>query len=139
MTRRFLLLCMLPAIAYAQPFDIAIQGARVIDPESGLDAVRQVGIRAGKVAAVLGRAVAGPPQYRCKDGLILAPGFIDLHWHGQDPASDRYEILDGVTASFELEIGTADVDGWYRKREGKSLIHHGVAAGHPPVRMEVLG
>ncbi|MFN7925390.1 MAG: amidohydrolase family protein [Bryobacteraceae bacterium] len=72
-------------------------------------------------------------------GLVLAPGFIDLHWHGRDPASDRYEILDGVTSSLELEIGTADVNGWYEARRGRSILHHGVSAGHPPVRMEVLG
>ena len=137
MTKQFLLLG-LAVIAHAQPFDIAIQGARVIDPESGLDAVRHVGIRAGKVAAVSTAPLAGRRNIDAR-GLILAPGFIDLHWHGQDPASDRYEILDGVTSSLELEVGTADVDAWYRKRVGKSLIHHGVAAGHPPVRMEVLG
>jgi N-acyl-D-aspartate/D-glutamate deacylase len=46
--------------------------------------------------------------------------------------------MDGVTASLELELGTDDVEGWYRRREGNSMIHHGVAAGHPPIRMRVM-
>ena len=47
-------------------------------------------------------------------GLIVAPGFIDLHEHGQTDEAYRYEAADGVTTSFELEVGTADVDRWYR-------------------------
>jgi N-acyl-D-aspartate/D-glutamate deacylase len=127
------------AVAFGQSYDVVIRGARVLDPESKLDAVRDVGIRAGKVAAISTSSLNGGKRVWDAKGLILAPGFIDLHWHGKEPSSDSYEILDGVTASFELEIGTADVDGWYKAREGKSIIHHGVAAGHPPVRMEVLG
>ena len=36
-------------------------------------------------------------------GLVVAPGFINLHWHGKDPHSDYYEAMDGVTSTFELE------------------------------------
>ena len=55
-------------------------------------------------------------------GLIVAPGFIDLHRHGREPASDKFETMDGVSSSLELENGTADVESWYRAREGKSLL-----------------
>jgi hypothetical protein len=71
-------------------------------------------------------------------GLVVAPGFIDLHWHGRDPVYYRYPAMQGVTSALELEIGTADVAGWYARREGKSLIHYGVAAGHPPIRMALM-
>ena len=125
------------ALLHAQTYDLVIRNGRVMDPETKLDAIRQVGIRAGKIAAISSNPLDGKRIIDAK-GLIVAPGFIDLHWHGREPASDRYEAMDGVTSSLELEIGTADVEGWYRAREGKSLIHHGVAAGHPPVRMEVL-
>lgn len=126
------------AAAFAQPLDIAINNGRVIDPESGLDAVRHLGIRAGKIVSVSATPLRAKRVIDAR-GLIAAPGFIDLHWHGRDTASDKYEAMDGVTASFELEIGTSDVDGWYRAREGKSQIHHGVAAGHAPIRMKVMG
>jgi N-acyl-D-aspartate/D-glutamate deacylase len=121
----------------AEVYDVVIRNGRVIDPETKLDAVRNLGLRDGKVAAISTSAIQGKRVIEAR-GLIVAPGFIDLHWHGREPASDRYEVMDGVTSSLELEIGTADVDGWYRARRGKSIIHHGVSAGHPPIRMEVL-
>jgi len=131
-------LVLLGAIAlHAQTYDLVIRNGRVMDPQSKLDAVRHVGINAGRIAAVSATPLEGKRIIDAK-GLMVAPGFIDLHWHGREPSSDKYEAMDGVTSSLELEIGTADVEGWYRAREGKSLIHHGVSAGHPPVRMEVL-
>ena len=138
LTRTPALLLLAAMAMHAQTYDLVIRNGRVMDPETKLDAVRNIGINAGKIAAVSPNPLEGKRVIDAK-GLIVAPGFIDLHWHGREPASDRYEAFDGVTASLELEIGTADVDGWYRAREGKSLIHHGVSAGHPPVRMEVLG
>ena len=136
-TIRLSLLAIVILRVQAQTPDLVIASGRVIDPESKLDAIRHVAITAGKITAVSAMPLSGKRTIDAK-GMIVAPGFIDLHWHGREPSSDRYEALDGVTASFELEIGTADVDGWYRAREGKSLIHHGVAAGHPPVRMQVM-
>jgi len=122
----------------AQTFDTVIANGRVIDPESGLDAVRNIGITAGKVRSITASPLQGKTTIDAK-GLVVAPGFIDLHWHGLDPATDRYEVMDGVTASFELEIGVADVDKAYAARHGRSIIHHGFAAGHPAARMIALG
>ena len=72
------------------------------------------------------------------EGLVVAPGFIDLHEHGQSPDSYRFQAHDGVTTSLELEVGTADVAAWYAQREGKALINYGVSSGHIPVRMQVM-
>jgi dihydroorotase-like cyclic amidohydrolase len=47
-------------------------------------------------------------------GLVVALGFINLHWHGTDPHSDYYEAMDGVTSTFELEIA-ADIDKMVRR------------------------
>jgi N-acyl-D-aspartate/D-glutamate deacylase len=71
-------------------------------------------------------------------GLVVAPGFIDLHEHGQEPRNYQFQARDGVTTSLELEAGTNDVEKWYATREGKSLINFGVSIGHIPVRMQVL-
>src|SRR5439155_1297565 len=71
-------------------------------------------------------------------GLVVAPGFIDLHEHGQEPRNYEFQAHDGVTTSLELEAGTADVDQWYARREGSSLINFGVSIGHIPVRMKVM-
>jgi N-acyl-D-aspartate/D-glutamate deacylase len=122
----------------AEPFDLVIANGRVMDPESGLDAVRNVGIRGGAIAEVNEVPLAGRESIDAR-GLVVAPGFINLHWHGKDPRSDGYEAMDGVTSTFELEIGVADVDRWYDERAGRMPINYGVAIGHAPVRMAVMG
>jgi len=121
-----------------ETYEIAILNGRVMDPESGLDAVRNVGIRAGKIAVISANRISATSTIDAK-GLVVAPGFIDLHEHGQEPRNYEYQARDGVTTSLELEAGTDDVDRWYAVREGKSLINFGVSVGHIPVRMKVMG
>lgn len=124
--------------AIAEVFDTVIRNGRVIDPESGLDAIRSVGIQGGVIRAVSTEPLEGRDVVDAT-GLVVAPGFIDLHWHGVLPASHRYQAMDGVTASFELEVGVLDIDRWYAEREGREPIHYGAAIGHIPVRMAVKG
>src|SRR6185369_4751684 len=126
-----------PALAADDAYDVVIVNGRVMDPESGLDAVRNVGLRAGKVAAISAQPLQGRRTIDAK-GLVVAPGFIDLHEHGQAPKNYEFQAHDGVTTSLELEAGTADVAGWYADREGKSLINFGVSIGHIPTRMKVM-
>lgn len=121
----------------AEPYDLVIAGGRVMDPESGLDAVRNVGIRAGRIEAISQAPLAGATTVDAV-GLVVAPGFINLHWHGTDPRSDYYQAADGVTSAFELEIGVVDVDLWYDERAGRMPINYGVSIGHAPVRMAVM-
>ncbi len=121
----------------AQAFDLIIANGRVIDPESGLDAVPDVGIRGGKIVAIASDRLSGRSTIDAT-GLVVAPGFIDLHAHGQTPETYRFQSLDGVTTSLELEVGTADVDGWYAARKSGRLINYGVSIGHIPVRIAVL-
>lgn len=118
-------------------YDVVIVNGRVMDPESGLDAVRNVGVNAGKIATVASEAIQGRRTLDAR-GLVVAPGFIDLHEHGQKPENYRFQAHDGVTTSLELEAGTGDVAGWYAEREGQSLINFGVSVGHIPTRMKVL-
>jgi N-acyl-D-aspartate/D-glutamate deacylase len=118
-------------------YDIVIANGRVMDPESGFDAVRDVGITEGKIRAISAEPLKGKRVLDAK-GLVVAPGFIDLHEHAQEPRNYQFQAHDGVTTSLELEVGTDDVDRWYANREGKSLINFGVSAGHIPVRMKVM-
>lgn len=117
--------------------DVALVGGRVLDPETNLDAVRTVGITGGRIVSV---TTAVPRARDTVDvrGLVVAPGFIDLHSHGQDSINYRYLARDGVTTALELEIGTYPVAPWYRKREGKSLINFGVSASHIGARRAML-
>src|ERR1700737_3710957 len=121
----------------ANEFDVVIAGGHVIDPESGLDGVRNVGIAGGKVAAISTAPLQGKTTIDAK-GLVVAPGFIDLHEHGQEPRNYQFQAHDGVTTSLELEVGTDDIDRWYAERENKSPINFGVSVGHIPVRMRVM-
>jgi N-acyl-D-aspartate/D-glutamate deacylase len=118
-------------------YDLVIVSGRVMDPESGLDAVRNVGISAEKIRAISAAPLRGKTTLDAQ-GLVVAPGFIDLHEHGQEPRNYEFQAHDGVTTSLELEVGTADVDAWYAQREGQALINYGVSVGHIPVRMKVL-
>ena len=128
-----------PPSSYTEPsvLDVVIAGGRVMDPESGLDAIRNVGLRGGKIAEISEQPLQGKQTINAH-GLVVAPGFIDLHEHGQEPRNYEFQAHDGVTTSLELELGTADVAAWYAKRQGRSLINHGVSVGHIPVRMAVM-
>lgn len=119
-------------------YDLVIANGRVMDPESGLDAVRHVGIAGGTIAAISEEPLAAA---RVVDvaGHVVAPGFIDLHEHGQSEEAYGMMVRDGVTSAFELEVGTGDVARWYAAREGGQLVNYGVSVGHIPVRMKVLG
>ena len=118
-------------------FDVVILHGRVMDPESDLDAVRNVGISGGKIREISEKELRGKETIEAR-GLVVAPGFIDLHEHGQEPRNYQFQARDGVTTSLELEAGTNDVDKWYAEREEKSLINFGVSVGHIPVRMRVM-
>jgi N-acyl-D-aspartate/D-glutamate deacylase len=119
------------------PLDVVLVGGRVLDPETNLDAVRAVGIRNGRIASVTAAVPAARDTVDVK-GLVVAPGFIDLHSHGQDSINYRFLARDGVTTALELELGTYPVAPWYAKREGTSLINFGVAASHPGARRAML-
>jgi N-acyl-D-aspartate/D-glutamate deacylase len=121
-----------------QVYDLVIANGRVIDPETRLDAVRHIGIVENKIRAVSETPLRGR-QVLDATGMVVAPGFIDLHAHGQTPENYRVQALDGVTTALELEVGTEDVDRWYAEREGKALINYGVSIGHIRVRMQVMG
>ena len=125
------------APAKNQPYDVVIANGRVMDPESGLDAVRNVGIASGKISEISTAALKGKQTFDAK-GLVVAPGFIDLHQHGQDAENYAVKAADGVTTALELELGVADVDKWYGEREGKALINYGASVGHIAVRMVVM-
>lgn len=120
------------------PYDLVVANGRVLDPESGLDAVRHVGIRGGKIAAVSETPLTGTRVIDVSRHVV-SPGFIDLHEHGQQDESYRLMVRDGVTAAFELEVGTGDVAAWYAAREPGQIINYGASIGHIPARMKVLG
>ena len=118
-------------------YDIVLQGGRVMDPESGLDAVRHVGIRNGRIAAISVEPLRGS-QVLDVSNHVVAPGFIDLHAHGQNAESSHWQALDGVTTQLELEAGVYPVGSWYASRAGQALLNFGASVGHQPARIAVM-
>ncbi len=94
---------------------LVISGGRVVDPASGMDAVGDVAVLDGKIAAV-GTGLGGAERVIDATGLVVAPGFIDLHAHGQSIPADRMQAFDGVTTSLDLEAGVLPVASWYRRQ-----------------------
>src|SRR5205085_5786520 len=72
------LLALSTTLVSAQQYDLVLEGGRVMDPETGLDAVRNVGIRDGKIVRISSEALSGRLVIHA-DRLVVAPGFIDLH------------------------------------------------------------
>jgi hypothetical protein len=123
--------------AYAQDYDLAILNGRIMDPESGLDALRNVGIKNGKIAVVTDTEVTATETIDAS-GLVVAPGFIDLHVHGQDPYAVKLMLRDGVTTPLEIEAGAWPVTDYYDERDGKSQANYGVSVGHVWARLEAM-
>jgi len=121
----------------AQTYDVVLSGGRVMDPESGLDGVRNIGIRGRRIAAVSEAALQGGTVVDVK-GLGVAPGFIDLHSDGQDDENYRFKARVGVTTALEMEVGVSPVKRWYTEREGTALVNFGATVGHIPARMAVM-
>ena len=108
-------------------YDIVIIGGRVMDPESGLDAVRNVGIKGGKIDIITEQPIQGKEVIDAA-GHVVAPGFIDGHMHTVDiPLAQKGALLDGVTTAMDLEAGAMPVGRWYDDLEGRSQTNYGAS------------
>ena len=123
--------------AQETPFDVVLAGGRVVDPESRLDAIRHVGVRGSRIAAISTTPLKGKVTVDAS-GLVVAPGFIDPHSHDQTLAGNRFQARDGVTTALELESGAMPMDDWYRSREPEALLNYGATIGHIYSRIAVM-
>ena len=110
-------------------FDVVILNGQVIDPETNLDAVRNVGIKDGTIALITEKNISGKETIDAA-GKVVSPGFIDLHAHGQNIGDYRMQAMQGVTTMLELESGVLPIAGWYEGQSKKNLpLNYGAAAG----------
>src|SRR5260221_9781579 len=119
-------------------WDIVLRGGRVIDPESGLDQVREVAVAQGGVAEI-GNGLR-PARAECDVADLVVPaGFVDLHSHVNDIAGLRLQALDGVTTALELEAGVTPGAAAYRSAaaEGRP-VNYGFATSWALARMEAV-
>ncbi len=141
MHRRFSIIlatALVAACSRGPTYDLVIANGRVLDPESGLDSTRHIGIRGDSVVVISATPLNGTRVIDATN-LVVAPGFIDLHEHGQDEPSYALMVRDGVTSALELEVGSADVANWYAARSAGQIVNFGVSAGHMQARIKAMG
>lgn len=131
------LLIILSLAAYgaaATDYTLAINHGRVIDPESGLDAIRHVGIAGDEIVSISGQPLTAKTVIDAT-GLVVSPGFIDLHTHSPTPLGEHYQAFDGVTTALELEAGFFPILGYASGVSERPLINYGASAGYAAMRI----
>ena len=115
--------------------DLVLAGGRVVDPESGLDAVRWIAITDGRITRIAERPLGGR-RVLDATGLMIAPGFIDLHAPAGDPSALAALALGGVTTALHLEPGVHPVESWYREHAARSAVHFGASVAYARARAQ---
>ncbi len=138
--RLLCLVAMLGAAAGAAqepPFDLVIRGGRVIDPETRVDRIANVGIRGSTVVTVTDAPIAGARVIDAR-GRVVAPGFIDILSGAITPEGGRYKVTDGVTSLLAMHGGPVNVAAWYDSL-GRAGMHvnYGTTVGHGALRLVV--
>ncbi len=118
-------------------YDIVLRNGRVMDPETGLDAVRNVGIRGSVIAAISKEPLVGDIEIDAS-GLVVAPGFIDMHAHGQSNRGNEFQARDGVTTALELEDGVPDLAEYLETRGAGSVLNYGATVSHMAARTWIM-
>ncbi len=131
-------ICQLVLAQAVTVYDVVLVGGRVIDPETKLDAIKNVGIINNRIAQISSEPLKGKETINVS-GLVVAPGFIDLHVHGRSNVEQEYQLHDGVTTALELEWGIEHIGKWYESRKGKALINYGASVCWPFERFKALG
>ena len=123
--------------ALAQQYDLVINNGRVMDPETMYDGIANVGIKDGRIAVITGKAITGKESINAT-GLVVAPGFIDTHFHAVDPFASKLAVADGITTGMDLEAGASPVGEWYAQRDKSGWqINYGTTAALAVYRLKI--
>ncbi len=125
--------------AMAKDYDLVINNGRVIDPETMYDDIANVGITDGRIVMISKKPLQGAETVDAT-GKIVAPGFIDTHFHFQMPAGYSLGLRDGLTSSIDFELGCAGsyMADWYEARAGVTQANYGCAVSHELARAMVI-
>ena len=142
---RIIFLFLLPLSLLAQQYDILIKNGKIVDGTGNSWHYGDVGIVKDKIVAV-GKLEGSATKTIDAKGLIVSPGFIDVHTHieGNDisvPNSPNF-IMDGVTSVVTGNCGGSNVDisTYFRKIDSvKNSMNIATLIGHNSVRRAVMG
>ena len=109
-----------------------------MDPETAFEGIRNVGIIGDKIVEISEKDLKGAVEIDVK-GLVVSPGFIDLHVHGMTNKAHEYQVRDGVTTALELEGGIAFLGDWLTEKKGNSIVNFGATAAHSTIRALAMG
>ena len=123
-------------LAQAANYDVVILNGRVMDPETNFDAVRNVGIKDGRIVTITESVISGNKTIDAS-GHVVAPGFIDSEQHGLGPWGIKVNLRDGVTTQMDFEVGAVNIDEWYAARENRTQANFGTVIGQEFARMRV--
>ena len=123
-------------LSSAEKYELVLLNGRVIDPETKLNDIFNVGISGGRIKILTKRPISGTRAIDAT-GLVVAPGFIDGHCHSIEPLSLRLVVLDGVTTCMDLEAGASDIDLWYRSKSGVWPVNYGTTISQEFARVAV--
>ncbi|WP_299820359.1 amidohydrolase family protein [uncultured Roseibium sp.] len=132
-----ILVAMTASVGHAQDYDLVILNGRVMDPETMRDEVANVAVKDGRIVNITKQAITGDETIDAT-GLVVAPGFIDTHYHAVDEFATKMALRDGVTTGMDLELGAFNVGGWYdEKIDTGWQVNFGTTAGMIMARMAV--
>jgi N-acyl-D-amino-acid deacylase len=144
--RHLLIFLLLPLVGFSQQCDIFIRNGKIIDGTGNSWYYGNVAVKDGKIIAVGRNIDLTAKRIIDATGLIVAPGFIDVHTHlegdeTKDPNATNF-ILDGVTTCITGNCGSSNIDiGKYLHwlDSLKLSINTATLIGHNDVRETVMG
>src|SRR5438552_2464279 len=132
------------AFARAETYDLLIRGGRVVDGTGSPAAFADVAVKDGRIAAI-GKHAGGATTTLDVQGLVVAPGFIDVHTHAEDiedlPLAENFLRM-GVTTLVLGNCGGSklNVGEFFRKLEAMRISPNvATLIGHNTVRAHVMG
>jgi N-acyl-D-amino-acid deacylase len=145
--KALIILCFLPVLLFAQKhYDIILKNGKIIDGTGNPWFYGDVGIVKNKIISIGDLSKSKADKTIDATGLIIAPGFIDVHTHiegdeKKTPTADNF-IYDGVTTVITGNCGTSNVDikKYFKLLDSIKLsVNVGTLIGHNDVRQVVLG
>lgn len=149
MKKVLLAVCLALAAGAAQAqsdYDVVIRNGRIVDGSGNPWYVADVGLRDGRIAAVGRLDAARAGRVIEAAGLVVAPGFIDVHTHvegaiGRVPTADNF-LFDGVTSIITGNCGGSQTElaKWFAELRAQGIaVNLGTLIGHNSVRRAVMG